>query len=227
MQEIISVLVVEDDQRIAKLLAQLLRSEGYAVSSVSDGAAAVDAIKASPPDLVILDLMLPKLDGVEVCQAVRPQFQKPILMLTAHEDDIYEVTALKAGVDDYVTKPIRPHILLARMEALLRRTHIITNKLMVAGLEIDHSKRSVMQNGAPIDFSDSEFELLWSLAHRAGQVIPRDMLFQGVRNKDYDGLDRSIDMRISKLRKKLGKHNPEHEYIRTIRNVGYLFIKET
>jgi DNA-binding response OmpR family regulator len=222
-----SILVVEDDERIGKLLCQFLRSEGFAVHWVGTGEEGVDYIKNTPPHLVILDLMLPKMDGVEVCNQVRPSFENSILMLTAHPGDIEEVTALNAGVDDFMSKPIRTHVLLARINALIRRQQKHTQKqLKISDLLIGYNDRKVWRGDNVIAISDSEFELLWALASNAGSVVKREDLFQLVRGKDYDGLDRSIDMRISKLRKKLSAGNAQYDYIRTLRQQGYLFVQE-
>lgn len=222
-----SILIVEDDERIAKLLVQFLRSEKFDVDWVGCGEKAVEAVLSNPPDLVVLDLMLPKMDGIEVCQAIRPEFNNAILMLTANEGDLQEVTALNAGIDDFLSKPIRTHVLLARINALLRRqSPPEQSKVQVADLVIDHDKRLIFRNEQIIELGDSEFELLWVLASRAGTVIKRDELFHLLRGKEYDGLDRSIDMRISQVRKKLSKGNAEREYIKTLRQLGYLFMKD-
>jgi DNA-binding response OmpR family regulator len=221
------LLIVEDDQRIAKLLVQFLRMEQFEVDWVETGEAAVEFIKQTPPDLVVLDLMLPKMDGIEVCEQIRPAFQNGILMLTAHEGDLQEVTALNAGIDDFLSKPIRTHVLLARINALLRRqTPPQQTQLTVNDLFIDHDKRKVTRNGQTIDLADSDFELLWILASHAGTIIKREELFHMLRGKEYDGLDRSIDMRISKLRKKLDNPDTDIEYVKTLRQLGYLFMKD-
>ncbi|WP_281561573.1 response regulator transcription factor [Thalassomonas sp. RHCl1] len=221
------LLIVEDDKRIAKLMLQFLRSEQFVVDWLQSGEEAVDHIRQTPPDLVILDLMLPKMDGVEVCSAIRPDFDKGILMLTAHEGDIIEVTALNAGVDDFLCKPVRTHVLLARIHALLRRqSKPQQSQITVKDLLINHDKRTVSRNGKNIALGEAEFELLWLLACDVGTIIKRDELFHLLRGKEYDGLDRSIDMRISKLRKKLSKDSPGSDYIRTIRQLGYVLVKD-
>lgn len=220
------LLIVEDDQRIAKLLVQFLRSEQFTVDWLESGEAAVEYIQHTPPDLVILDLMLPKMDGIEVCEKIRPSFSNSILMLTACEGDIQEVTALNAGVDDFLSKPIRTHVLLARINALLRRqTSAQVSQIMLNDLSINHNKRTVTRDGQTIKLTDADFELLWILASRAGTIIKRDDLFYLLRGKAYDGLDRSIDMRISQLRKKLATPENNDGYIKTLRQLGYLFVK--
>lgn len=218
---------MEDDSRIAKLLVQFLRSEKFDVDWVESGEQAVEKVQTEAPDLIVLDLMLPKMDGIEVCEAIRPDYQNAILMLTASEGDLQEVTALNAGIDDFLSKPIRTHVLLARINALLRRqAPQVQTKLQVNDLFIDHDKRQVSRNDKTISLADSEFELLWILASRAGTVIKRDELFHLLRGKEYDGLDRSIDMRISQVRKKLSDDDNPREYIKTLRQLGYLFMKD-
>lgn len=218
------VLVVEDEPHIAKLLCQFLNGEGFETSSVASGEQAVAQARAVPPDVIVLDLMLPGMDGIETCQALREFYTRPVLMLTAHEGEMQEVIALNAGVDDFLQKPIRPHILKARIQALLRRHAPIPTSVSVAGLRIERNSRRVYCNEQPVELSESEFELLWALASRAGEVVTRDALFQGLRSKEYDGLDRSIDMRVSKLRKKLAAYT-DRDPIRTLRQLGYVFVK--
>ncbi|WP_438465689.1 response regulator transcription factor [Marinomonas sp. PE14-40] len=222
-----NLLIVEDDQRIAKLLMQFLRLEGFEVDWRDTGEAAIDYLQQHSPDFIILDLMLPKMDGLEVCEAIRPTFKNSILMLTASEGDLQEVTALNAGIDDFLNKPIRTHVLLARINALLRRqVPKEMSVLKVKDLVIDNKKRQVTRSDILIDLSDSEFELLWVMANRAGTVIKRDDLFYQLRGIEYDGLDRSIDMRISQLRKKLAAPDISTDYIKTLRQLGYLFMQD-
>lgn len=218
------LLVVEDDIHIAKLLRQFLDGEGFETTAVSCGEDALAQAHAMPPDLIVLDLMLPGMDGVETCLALREFYAGPVLMLTAHEGEMQEVIALNAGVDDFMHKPIRPHILKARIQALLRRHAPASSALSIAGFRIERDRRCIFFNDEAVELSESEFELLWALASRAGEVVTRDALFQRLRSKEYDGLDRSIDMRVSKLRKKLAAYT-DRELIRTLRQVGYIFVK--
>lgn len=218
------VLVVEDERHIAKLLCQFLNGEGFDTSAVANGEQAVAQVRAAPPDIIVLDLMLPGMDGIETCQALREFYDRPVLMLTAHEGEMQEVIALNAGVDDFLQKPIRPHILKARIQALLRRHTPAPSSLSLAGLRIERDSRRVFCNEQAVELSESEFELLWALASRAGEVVTREALFQGLRCKEYDGLDRSIDMRVSKLRKKLAAFT-DRDLIRTLRQLGYVFVK--
>lgn len=220
------VLIVEDDASIARLLCQFLDGEGFAAVAVGSGEAALGEARGLAPDLIVLDFMLPGMDGVETTRQLRSFHAGPILMLTAHEGDMQEVIALNAGVDDFMSKPIRPHVLKARLLALLRRAPAsITANLRVGGLRIDRESHRVWVGEQEITLSATEFELLWALASRAGEVVSRDALFQALRSKDYDGLDRSIDMRVSKLRKKLALYS-DREWIRTLRQLGYVFVAE-
>lgn len=220
------ILIVEDDQRIAKLLKQFLTMEKFQVETKVSGEEALEHLTVFTPDLVILDLMLPGMDGIEFCLQFRQSHQQPILMLTAQEGDIQEVTALNAGIDDFLAKPIRTHVLLARINALLRRSQNQTKieDIQLANLCIDREARKVTYNASQLNISDSEFELLWYLASRAGDVVTRDELFKHIRGREYDGLDRSIDMRVSKLRKSLAEQTEGKDYIRTIRQQGYVFV---
>lgn len=219
------ILIVEDDPHIAKLLKQFLTGEGYAAQTCGSGEEALQQVQKQTPELIILDLMLPGIDGVETCVALRQFYSQPILMLTACEGDMQEVIALNAGIDDFIHKPIRPHVLKARIQALLRRHTPTPSAISVAGFRVEREQRRLYFGTQLVALSDSEFELLWALMHRAGEIVHRDDLFQRLRSKDYDGLDRSIDMRISKLRKKLALYT-ERELIRTIRQLGYVFVKE-
>lgn len=220
-----TILIVEDDPHIAKLLKQFLTGEGYAVQTCASGEEAVQLLATHTPDLIILDLMLPGMDGIETCAALRQSYTQAILMLTACEGDMQEVIALNAGIDDFINKPIRPHVLKARIQALLRRHVPAPTNLSIAGFRIEREQRRLYFETQLVALSDSEFELIWTLIQRAGEIVTREELFQKLRSKDYDGLDRSVDMRISKLRKKLALYT-ERELIRTIRQLGYVFVKE-
>lgn len=219
------ILVVEDDAPISKLLCQFLGGDGFTPKAVNCGEDAIVIAKDWQPDLILLDLMLPGMDGIETCQALREIYSGPILMLTAHAGEMQEVIALNAGVDDFLQKPIRPLVLKARIQALFRRRFPASDALSVAGLSIDRERRHVLFNDTTIELSDSEFELLWALASRAGEIVSRESLFRIIRGREYDGLDRSIDMRISKLRKKLFTHL-NRDVIRTLRSAGYLFVNK-
>ncbi|QRK13861.1 response regulator transcription factor [Archangium violaceum] len=230
------ILLVEDDERLASLVQTFLRSQGFEVSRVGDGQEAINAIRNEPPDCVILDILLPGMDGIEVCRRVRPTYPGWILMLTAQDEDINEVVALDTGADDYLTKPVRPHVLLSRLRALLRRASRGIPKvsepslgegkvIATQELRIDGDRRTVSRAGEPIVLTDAEFDLLWLLASRAPAILTRDDILSELRGIEHDGLDRSIDMRISKLRRKLGDDQPPHQLIKTVRGRGYLFAR--
>lgn len=232
--EVWKILIVEDDQRLAELTREYLEGNGFAVSIEADGARAVERIVGEQPDLVVLDLMLPGLDGLSVCREVRGRYDGPILMLTARADDMDQVLGLEMGADDYVCKPVRPRVLLARVRALLRRRE--TNdapavaadgkRLTFGPLTIDSALREAWLRGDGIELTSAEFDLLWLLTSNAGRTLSRDEIFGELRGIEYDGQDRSIDVRISRIRPKIGD-DPEHpRLIKTIRGKGYLFVAE-
>ena len=219
------ILLIEDDAEISRLTAMYLDAEGYQVAVIDDGALALEAIKNTKPELIILDLMLPGMSGIEICKAARELYQQPILILTACDDDISEVSLLKMGADDYLVKPLRPHVLVARIEALMRRTQ--TNQALVAtALTISEASNQVTFQGKLLTLTGSEYEMLKLLHKNAGQVISREQCCQALRGIDYDFSNRSIDMRISALRKKLGDDQMPYQVITTIRNQGYKLIHE-
>lgn len=219
------ILVVEDDTEICRLLRLFLEAEGFKISVCHQGIEAVEQLTVSQPDLMILDVLLPGQDGIQVCKQARAFYSGPILMLTACEDDISELTAFKVGADDYVRKPIKPELLLMRVQALLRRSQ--GSKLEQAtsycnDLSINASRREVFINDKLIELHSSEIDLVLLLAKSQGQAVSRDRCFRALRGFDYDGSDRSLDMRISSLRKKLNDQKPPHRYIKTIRGLGYM-----
>ncbi len=223
------ILLVDDDESLNRLVHQYLTNQGLGVRIVTDGEQAIEQILSSSPDLVILDIMLPGADGLSVCRAVRPGYAGPILMLTALGDDIDEVAGLETGADDYLAKPVRPRVLLARIRALLRRnavsetttTHQET--ISVGDIAISRSAMSVQKSGHAISLTDSEFDLLWLLMSKAGQILSRDDINQQLRGLEHDGLDRTIDLRISRLRKKLDDDPKEPTIIKSVRGKGYIF----
>lgn len=225
------LILVEDDPRLSKLISTFLSSEGFLVELIERGDTAIERIIVSQPDLVVLDMMLPGVDGLEVCQQVRCQYNKPIIMITANDDELTEISALNFGVDDFIAKPLRPHVLLARINANLRRvsapvSESVSDNMCVQDIEMDIGNRTVVCQNQMVELSDAEFDLLKALLENAGQLISRDSLFQSVRGVDYDGADRSIDMRISTLRKKLNDTRPPHRYIKSVRGKGYLFMTD-
>lgn len=220
-----NVLLVEDDAEISRLTAMYLEAEGYCVTTIDDGSLAIEAITRFNPDLVVLDLMLPGLSGIEVCKSARQFYDNPILVLTACDDDISEVSLLRLGADDYLVKPLKPHVLVARIEALTRRmgkANEAVNQLQT----IEINNQQVFCKGERLDLTNAEFEMLKILVEHSGEIISRDECCQALRGIDYDFSNRSIDMRISGLRKKLGDDKMPYQIITTVRNKGYKLIND-
>lgn len=225
------VLIVEDDPDLGPLLAEYLVEEGCRASLVTDGLTAVDRIRAHPPDLVLLDIHLPGLDGFEVQRAIRPDYDGVVIMLTARRGDIDQVAALEMGADDYVTKPVDPRVLLARIKAHLRRATIERTRgarspvrLSVGALQIDRAARRVTVDGKIVELTGLEFDLLWCLAREHGSVVPRDRLYEEVLGTRYDGLDRGVDSHLSRIRKKLREVGCGADLIQSVRGQGYQLV---
>jgi len=226
-QPVPRILIVEDDQRLAELTAEYLQANGFEVAVEGDGARAARRIVDSQPDMVILDLMLPGEDGLSICRRVRGQYAGPILMLTARSDELDQVQGLDLGADDYVCKPVRPRLLLARIQALLRRSEPAqgkTQELAFGALSIDNRLREARLGEQLIELTGAEFDLLWLLVSNAGRVLSREQIFTALRGVGYDGQDRSIDVRISKIRPKIGDDPIHPRLIKTLRSKGYLFV---
>ncbi len=228
------LLLVEDDRELASMVADFLSSHGFDVLTEGNGNVAVKRIVDEPYDVIVLDIGLPGMDGISICRTVRSQFDGPILMLTARGDEIDEVVALEVGADDYMAKPVRPRALLARLRTHLRRAESSASsessdptRMDVNGLSIDSASRKVKIGDQAIDLTTAEFELLWLLVKHAGNVISRGDLYQQLHGVRYDGLDRSIDLRVSRLRKKLGDDPVHPRRIKSIRGVGYLLATES
>ena len=196
---------------MAELTQDYLESNGLKVGVEADGACAVDRVLAERPDLVVLDLMLPGEDGLSICRRLRPDYDGPILMLTARTDDMDQIQGLEMGADDYVCKPVRPRLLLAR----------IRGKLV-----IDNAMREAWLDGQTIELTSAEFDLLWLLAANTGRILSREEIFNSLRGIEYDGQDRSIDVRISRIRPKIGDDPMHPRLIKTVRSKGYLFVGE-
>jgi two-component system OmpR family response regulator/two-component system response regulator RstA len=221
----IRILLVEDDASLADWISVYLTSHNYVVDHVEDGLLAVKKIKKDNPDLVLLDVMLPNKNGFDICKEVLSYYHNPILMLTACNDESDEILGLELGATDFIGKPVRPKVLLARIKALLRREQQMPASSMLTfdQLQLDFNNKSVFLAQQSITVTVTEFDLLWCLAKSAGTIVSRETLLQNRRGIEYDGFDRSIDIAISRLRKKLGDiHNPP-EKIKTIRAKGYLF----
>lgn len=230
MPDLTRILLIEDDVPLASLISEYLRGHDFQVDVESRGDTGAQRILRDRPDLVILDVLLPGLNGMDVCRQVREQFAGPILMLTARDDDIDQIIALELGADDYVKKPVEPRLLLARIRALLRRVDQPTasdaRRLAFGAFSIDQAARRVTLNGAPIELTTLEFDLLWTLASAAGTVLTREVIFASLRGIEYDGLDRSIDLCISRLRAKLNDATNPPTKIKTVRGKGYLFVRD-
>ncbi len=236
MPETPRILLIEDDVRLAKLIKAYLVAQGFLVAIEGRGDTGSARILAEQPDLVILDLMLPGMDGLEVCRTVRRGYSGPVLMLTAREDDTDQIIGLELGADDYVKKPVEPRVLLARIRALLRRfvqsqhnSRIDSDKveeLVFGNLRINQASQTATLCDLSVDLTSNEFALLWILAMNGGRTLDRDMLFRETRGIAYDGLDRSVDIAISRLRKKLGDNPTKPWRIKTVWGLGYLFVKD-
>ena len=224
------IVIVEDDPKLAQLITEFLQVQGYLVELIEDGAAAVDRILAAPPALVVLDLMLPGEDGLSICRRLREAgFSRPILMLTALSEEQDHIKGLELGADDFVTKPVRPQILLARIRALLRRaegeaSEAPSTRLTFGALVVDNARREAWLDDALVDLTGAEFDLLWLLASNAGRILTREETFVALRGIEYDGQDRSIDVRISRIRPKIGDDPEMPRLIKTVRSKGYLFV---
>ncbi|AOE49530.1 response regulator transcription factor [Kangiella sediminilitoris] len=227
------ILIVDDDTELTELLSGFLEKNGFQVKTEANGAKAVKAIVEGQPKLVILDVMLPDLDGLSICREARNNYEGPILMLTALEDDVDEVTGLEIGADDYLAKPVRSRVLLARVRALLRRYDLLAKyqdvpedesdqyRIKVNGLTIDKVARSATLYDNTLDLTTSEFELLWILAENAGDVVTREAISESFKEMGYDSSTRTIDLRISHLRRKMGDDPKVPKLIKTVRGKGY------
>lgn len=220
------LLLVEDNDDLAKLTQQYLQASGYRCEVIRNGLEAKAYIIEQQPDLTILDVMLPGMDGLAICRQVRPHYKKPILMLTARTDPTDEILGLEIGADDYLCKPVDPKRLLSRIRAMLRRATEFNEAGAASdsttdALVIDRRNRVVACYGETIDLTGPEFDLLALLARQPGQVFSRDAIMQSLRGIEYDGFSRVIDMIVSGLRAKL----PFEEVIKTVRGKGYLLLE--
>ncbi len=221
------IFIVEDDQALSDLMRDFLKTYDFEVTQIDSGDQAVFRILNKKPDLVILDIMLPKLDGIQVCRSIRQNYQGSILMLTARQEDDMQITGLNDGADDYVKKPVDPQVLLARIQALLRHGNRQNSSLSVlefGSLRIDQATRSITLGGQAIDLPRVELDLLIFLANNAGKTVDRNTIYRALRGIDHDGLDRSVDLQISHLRNKLGDNSENPTRIKTVWGKGYLFV---
>ena len=221
------ILLVEDEKSLSEPLSYLLRREGYEVQVVDNGLAAVSAVEAAPPDLMLLDLMLPGLPGTEVCREVRQRSSLPIIMLTAKDYEVDNVVGLELGADDYVTKPYSSRELLARIKAVLRRRaedpHASQSILEYHGIVLDSDRHQLVVRGTPVSLPLKEFELLELLMLNAGRVLTRGQIIDRVWGSDYFGDTKTLDVHIKRLRSKIEDNPSEPTMIVTVRGLGYRF----
>ena len=228
------ILVVEDDQTLLNVLKYNLVKEGYDVLTAADGVQALDVARRNRPDLIVLDIMLPKLDGFEVCRILRREMTTPILMLTAKAGETDKVVGLELGADDYMTKPFSMREFLARVKAMLRRADmmkvaaspvkdLIPSSIKVGEIEVDLARHTVSRSGTPIDLSPKEFDLLGFLVKNKEQVFTRDQLLEKVWGYDYAGDTRTVDVHVRWLRQKTESDPANPKHLLTVRGIGYKF----
>jgi DNA-binding response OmpR family regulator len=220
------VLLIDDDPRLPELLSEYLGQNGVTLSHAPDGARGLVQLEAGGFDAVLLDVMMPGMDGLEVCRRIRAKSSVPIVMLTARGDETDRVVGLEMGADDYLPKPFSPRELLARLRAVLRRARpeVVTEQLTVGGLSVDVPARRATKDGKALDLTGIEFDILAALMRRAGRVVPRDALLSEAGRSDVVVGERTVDVHISHLRQKLGDDPPS--LIKTVRGVGYVLAKD-
>ena len=221
-----SVVIDDDDEKIVRLLQAYFEKEGFAVFTAYDGLAALTAVKEHAPDIVVLDLMLPELDGWEVCRRLRQESEVAILMLTARDEENDRLVGLEMGADDYVAKPFSPREVVARAKAILRRVGRAINKadiLRFGLLEIDSLRHQVVFNGHVVELTPTEFKILELLAKKPGQVFSRLQIVDAVQGYAFEGFERTIDAHVKNLRRKIGDNPKEPRYIQTVYGIGYKF----
>jgi two-component system response regulator CpxR len=227
MKDVDRILVIDDDVELCSLVSEYLRPEGFQVESAHDGNSGLSRAMGGDYALVVLDVMLPRLNGFEVLRKLRDGSRIPVLLLTARGEDVDRIVGLEIGADDYLPKPFNPRELVARIRAILRRTRgkgetPVPEAIRVGEVELDPATRSVLHRGKPVELTSVEFGLLQVLLREAGRVVTREALVDEVLGRKFSPFDRSIDMHVSKVRKKLGDSGSE-DYIKTIRGAGYIF----
>lgn len=222
------VLIIDDDEELCELVSEYLGVEGFETAVVNDGASGLDAARSGKYDLAILDVMLPKMNGFEVLKNLRTDSKLPVLMLTARGDDMERIVGLETGADDYLPKPFNPRELVARLRAIMRRVNGDesekgSDKIVVDDIEVSESSRSAKLHGEEVVLTSVEFDLLKHLLMEAGKVIKKEDLSVRVLDRELSPFDRSLDMHISNLRKKLGSREDGSDRIKTVRSVGYIY----
>ncbi|WP_414828461.1 response regulator [Alteromonas sp. H39] len=225
-----TVILVEDDARLRKLVSDYLSKNMFTVIALPDGSTLKDTVTRHPPAVIVLDIMLPGEDGLSLCRKIREQYKGPLLFMSAKNEALDEILGLEIGADDYITKPVEPRLLLARIQALLRRvaTPVTTTSapLTFGRLHIDKEARRVVLDDTAVALTSHEFDLLCMLAEHAGSVVHREQIYQQIIGREYDGLDRSADVRISRLRKKLNDDAQNPFRIKTIWGKGFFFVAD-
>jgi two-component system phosphate regulon response regulator OmpR len=221
------ILLIEDDARLARMVDDYLSGAGFRVTQAATGKAGLALAERDAFDALVLDLMLPDMDGLDVCKALRVRHQTPILMLTARGDAMDRVVGLEMGADDYLPKPFEPRELLARLRAILRRAHTAApaNAMRFGRLEIDKDAREIRIDGAARPLTSYQFALLLAMAERAGRVLSRDTLFDLVKGESIEAFDRSIDVHISRIRAAIEENPKKPRRVITVRGAGYVFAK--
>lgn len=225
------ILVIDDDAELCGLVSEYLAPEGFQVDAVHDGRSGLERALTGNYLLIVLDVMLPGMNGFDVLRNVRDKSKIPVLLLTARGEDVDRIVGLEIGADDYLPKPFNPRELVARIRAVLRRTapggngDNVPESVRVGDVELDPATRTVLQNGKALDLTSVEFNLLEVLLREAGRVVTRERLVDSVLSRKFSPFDRSIDMHVSKLRKKLGDSETGDDHIKTIRGVGYIFAR--
>ena len=224
------ILLIDDDEELCELVSEYLAVEGFDTNAVHDGASGLEKAKLETHDLVILDVMLPKMNGFDVLRNLRESSKIPVLMLTARGDDMERIVGLEIGADDYLPKPFNPRELVARIRAILRRvsesdaqSQIPSEKIQVEDIEVSITARSAKKHGEDLGLTTVEFDLLVALLREAGKVVKKEDLSEAVLERKLSPYDRSLDMHISNLRKKIGERADGDERIKTIRSAGYIY----
>jgi len=222
------ILLIDDDVRLYEVLATYMGPNGVVLEHAADGPKGLQCLDNNVFDAVLLDVMMPGMDGLEVCRRLRSKSRIPVIMLTAKGDEADRVVGLEIGADDYVSKPFSPRELLARLRALMRRAQPEANaeQLIVAGMEIDIGARTVRRGSELLDLTGIEFDILLALVRRAGRIVPREALLSEAGRGDIAVGDRTVDVHVSHLRKKLGDDPRTPAMIKTVRGIGYVFAKD-
>jgi DNA-binding response OmpR family regulator len=231
MKRMDRILVIDDDAELCGLVGEYLEPEGFLIEAVHDGTRGLERALAGEHLLIVLDVMLPGLNGFDLLRRLRVASKTPVLLLTARGEDVDRIVGLEIGADDYLPKPFNPRELVARIRAILRRTQglgkteaeAIPEVIRVGDIELDPATRIVLRNGTPVDLTSVEFNLLHALLREAGRVVTREHLVDTVLSRKFSPFDRSIDMHVSKVRKKLGDSDTGPDHIKTVRGVGYIF----